>query len=466
MNSLKKAASDFLRDPPSGLWGFWASERLTGALLGLALAAGLVTLILPQKPVGIEGDPLAYGRWLAEVRSQLGAGHDLVRSLGLLDVGHSWGARLLLGSLALNAIISIAEHASRLAVALRHRSTAPEGEEQQEWRIPAATTDAIHRLRAYLEGTSWSVRSPSDDEASILAWRIPWRTGFTLLAYAGLLLALLGVMVNARWGWQEANLTASAGQVLSIAHDRRIELRKDSPQFDPGGSGPLASDQGERVTVLRDGESAAQLRLHGAWPRYFQGLLLRQTGDGPSILIDAEESDGQPVTLSVQPASPTGDASAELRFRDTGDEGYLLMPDADLTFRLTYYASAPWQDVDGPIIHVQAIRGGQAAPVWETSVQGNGDWSYQGMTFRTRSQRYAILRIDFAPGFLAIVAGAAVALVGLLALVLTPPTYSIHARRDQGECVLLVDATMLIRGPIARHRLARFRRDLTAILSE
>ena len=462
MEHVKKAIVGFLQDPLSYLWRFWASERVSGALFVLVLLAGLLMLTFPQKPAGIEGNPAAYGRWLADVRSRLGEQHELFHSLGLLDVGHSFGLRLLCALLAFNAILGLAEYASRLQIALRHRSQEPE--ERQEWRIPSAISGSLSRLSAYLERRGWLIQSP-EEGIEFVGWRFPWGGLFILLVYAGLVLTLLGLAANDRWGWLAANLPVSEGQVLSIGHGKNFDLRNDGVQVAAGASRRLGPGWSSLVAVLSDGQDLAKFRLQGAWPRYFRGLLFRQTGYGPSFLIDAVTGDGQPVALSVRPSSPNGRSGTELRFRDTGDEGYLLVPTANLTFRLTYYANAPWQNVDGPVIHIQAIRSGQAEPVWEASVQGDGSWDYQGITYRARSQYYAILRIDFVPGLLVSVGGLLMLLVGLIGASVSPPVYSIRATYGEGEYALLLTGMTLIRGPIARRRLARLHRDIASILS-
>ena len=415
MEQRQFSLSTYLQDPIALLWRFWASARLSLALLSFCLLAILASLILPQASPQIQGDPVAYGRWLAGVRGRYGPGVDAARALGLLQVRNSFGFRSLLVALAFNLILNTVEQMQRLTALARWKGPPEESEFRQEWTAAhsLAHAEAMERLRAYLKKKRLCLREEMNEgqPARLLAWRLPWGHVFRLLPHLGILLVLGGLLVTERWGWQEIDLPLGKGQLYAVGHDTDLTLSGESIAVSLLSDGAPAAWQSE-VALSHNGQEVRRGLVRSGVPLYYRGLLLCQSDLGPSVEATAQDESGQPVIVQTLPLQAPEQKRASLRFRNNGDEGYFAVPGRNLSLRLTYYTSLPQYGEPGPVVHVQAYRGGQTTPLWDTFLRDEATWILDNTKYYLRLEHYAILQIVFAPGWPLMVAGVALIVLG------------------------------------------------------
>jgi hypothetical protein len=129
--------------------------------------------------------------------------------------------------------------------------------------------------------------------------------------------------------------------------------------------------------------------------------------------------------------------SAELRFRGRGDEAYLSISGYSVSYRVTYYDRVPEQGIEEPVIHVQAIRSGTPAPLWESaSLVADGGWTHQGIEFQVQPSSYAVLRLWRLPGLGLTVGGMALCAIFILAAAAAPPVQGVSVEPREGGLVV------------------------------
>jgi len=155
----------------------WRWVNKTSVLLGLVcilLLLLILTLLLPQAPVP-PADEAAFLRWLAQVRTSLGASTSLLASAGLLSVRTSWWVRIVF---ALLALVSIA----RGARLLEH----------------------------------WNKFTP-------------YGRGLQLVILMGALLLTVGWGLQLRTGWIETGVSAWPGEAIVLPyHGKTMEAPRDA----------------------------------------------------------------------------------------------------------------------------------------------------------------------------------------------------------------------------------------------
>lgn len=442
-----------LQDPFGAVWRFLASRKLTLALCVLLALAGLLMALFPQMPLGLQGDPLAYGRWLAQMRGRYGDSQDLLQRLGLFDVQGSLGLRILLGLLALHAAIHIAEGFSRLSGAMNGQHGA------NPLRV-ACIAEPDDQVRAALirwaEGKGMRPQGPEGEWAG---WqRFPWRGFWLLLPYVGILLALVGLAINGWSGWQEPELVITPGQEAVVGYDSGLTLVADTILAEGNAT--------TQLTLYKHGEPVGQGRLRGRWPWLYQSYLLSQRAGGPAIVVRATDQDGEPVPVRSQPPRPAAGSGTELLFRDTGDEGYLLVSDLNVTFRLTYYSEIPEAGLAGPVINVQAIRSGEMLPAWEAWLEGDGNWGYQDIAFQVQHTRYAVITLSLVPGLPLMALGILLGLLGIIMTLASYPLYGLGLEKDGDGCQVILYHWPPRLGFLDRQRLHAVRQEIEALLAE
>jgi cytochrome c biogenesis protein len=400
----------YLRDPLALIWRIGCSRRLSLVLFSMLVLALLLSSWFPQATYELPGDSASYTRWLAAVHQRYGVMTDWARALGLFDLRGSFVFRLLLVAIAYNLLISLADQINSLFA--RTGELPATNDYQPVWVIEhgLASAEAMARMRGYWQRRRlWIIR----EEGSRFFLRLPWRQAFALLAHLGLVFALAALLLNERFGWQEARVSLAEGQSYNMARLGGLTLVADSIAVSFGEqSAPL--DWQSDLSLMDQGQQLALGQVRAGHPWRFREGLFGQTGFGLAAELVAKGEQGQPELVQALPAQP-GQRGQVINFSASGEEGYFAVPGRGLSFRLTYYDALPQRGIEGAVIHIQAYRSGQITPVWESFLQDQASLSLDGIEYRFHRTYYAVLQASFIPGVGMFILGLVMVLAGAAA---------------------------------------------------
>ncbi len=216
-------------DPLRFLWQLLTNVKFALLLVGLAVVAGLVGVVVPQVPAPMRGNPAARSAWLELQREDFGAFTGPFDRLGLFDVFHSWWFTGLWAVIIVAVTVCTVSrflptwrsvHRPPKAVAGRYFETAHhrasfthEGGAQAVERLLAKRRYRVERVKSE-EGAEY-----------LFAERFAWSHYGTFLSHLALLLLLVGGLLTVFAGFD---------RTLVIA-----ETTPPAPVFDEPGPGQL-----------------------------------------------------------------------------------------------------------------------------------------------------------------------------------------------------------------------------------
>lgn len=393
------------------LWRLLASARLT-AFLFLILALFLVvSVFLPG------GSDLRADAWTLR-----GPG-----SFDLRQVPDSILLRLILGGLALNSLVVVADRWPLSWRRLRDRfPIAPERNVGQvalvETTLAASTEQAAARLREALEGRGFSCRVdlPNPDEAGkgACTWaadRFPWGWAAALFFPLGILLLLLGLALSGSFSWREGGIALAPGQTHGL-QQTALALRLD--EVDREGYSRLSlllpgSDEGDGTAVVGSG-----LVRPGQMFDAF-GLTFFQEDYRPAARLWVTDSAGSPLTLQLFPAHASQSGYARVSFPAERNEVYLTVPDRALSLRLVFYSSLP--EEAGPVFLVEFYKADRLEPSYHAFAHSGDAVSFGGVRCELTVEYDAVLGATWNPGAWLVLPGALLLVLGLFFLTVASP---------------------------------------------
>jgi len=352
------------RDPWRTVWQIVTGDLLLVALL-LAVAAGLtLTAWLPQMPAA---DPVAHAQWLSEAQARFGTATQTMQALGLFTVTYSLGFRALLALLAGCLLLRLIEGGGRL---WRSREMA---EPRGEWRGPVDV-----RLRDVLDDLRRRHYRVLREPLLVQADHWPWADLFPLLAYAGALLLLVGLLITHLWGWRVEGLIVRSGERITL----------------PG--------TGKWVTLDEDGRQVT----------HSPGIVTFVEGRGPGVRASANDGAEKPLSLQL----PEADPATQLTLALTEDQ-YFAIPEVSMVVRL-----APQSDSASTPVRVQFYRSPPGRFITEmvTEKGGSAELTVDEVTLRLTRAPYTRLTATFNPGLWLTAAGLVLLIAGLLGSVAWP----------------------------------------------
>lgn len=226
-----------------------------------------------------------------------------------------------------------------------------------------------------------------------------------ILAAAGGLVILLGLLVNATWG----------------GATRDLQLIEGAPAIGAAGEGG--------VSVGLTGDWTLMVERPGRAVAYFTTAPLRPALSGPywiypraggsTLQVAATDGAGQAASLlALESATDAG--SLTLPFRANQTEQTFTAPDQGLAFRVVSYPALPERGVAGPVFLVEAYRQGQAEPALSELVEGRGDLMVDDTTYSLRRGRYVTADVAYAPGWPLLALGGLATLAGLAVVFFWP----------------------------------------------
>ena len=397
------------------VWRIASSARVTLILIALLVLSSALAATFPQQPSGLEAR--AAARWLDATATSAGRFGPLLRSLGLFGVMGGIGQRVLLAALAYNLALRLAAQAQQAWRAWRGSDVLPEppmGAAHCRITVSEPLTDAPayvqNKLRARYREVTVRDEPPGvraqESTRYVYAERRRFGTVGALLACAGPLLALLGLLVNSASGWRTSDVSLASGDHTTLRQAGGLMLTLDGISGDGGATTSV-------ITATREDGTARQVRARPLLPARWGDLWILQRSTGAALSVLARDDRGRPLLL--QALEPAGQASGELHiaFRPTDTEQEFAAPAQNLVFRVVSYPALPEKGIDRPVFVVEAYRGDDPTPVLRELVQDQADLTLADQTYVLRRDRYAVLEIGYLPGGSLVAAGILLMLLGL-----------------------------------------------------
>jgi len=409
------------QDVIGSLWRIVSAPSLTVALVVVGVLGLALGLAIPQIPATALADPAVGEIWLNALRQRYPAFVGWLFWLGLVDLRHAWWLRSAYGLLALNLSLRLVSLVwPSQAVDEQHPSLTlvhPDPEVEAE----ALCLGAAHTLRKL----GFRVKA-SEDAALCFADRFSLPS---ILVLAGLLLAILGLVVSERTAWWERGIVLRPDQTRPLGHTTGLAVT--GRVLDIAAS--LAAEPEEPVaelTLLRAGRVEAAMRLNGHWPVAREWLLFSLSSIEPALLIRAQDSEGNGLGLQTPETGSTEyrelslrfgeddtpqylvtlDSSGARQFEQRGNERYVIVPSRGLTLRLVYRPAGTAQDMGS--YSLEAFREGQATPFERTSIESAILIKIDGCHFIFEPRYEAVIDYGRDPGWVLAAIGGILALVG------------------------------------------------------
>jgi hypothetical protein len=271
----------------------------------------------------------------------------------------------------------------------------------------APPLDAIaSRLRARRYRVTLA-QAPQDADAPPPGWltadRAPWALLLSLLLHVGLLLAVLGILVNSTLGWDVPRQPIDADTPVTFPRSQfglalqAIDVSKNSATFDL---------QGERQTVVLPlGQSVPLGGVRSA--PLSCCLTLRLADITPGYRISAADVAGKPLTIT---ASSYADPAREVMLTFRRDE-----PGRLIAIEQARMALLVSEDKGGRV-QVYGLPGGNV--LTDTLIRPTVAVSGTMLQFKPTTS--AVIAAQYRPGDIPLWVGGVLALIGLVGVVVWP----------------------------------------------
>ncbi len=346
-------------------------------LLGLTGLAFAAHQWLPQAPTSLAADAAARGAWQSTAASALPAG-SFLNALGLLDLAHNPGLRILLALLAATLVLRLLD---AIYLIWATRRVAP----PDRW-LPGVAT--LNRQQTGAAGFSdWETslaqgfgrwqRTPVTDASAAETFEeavgdrnhtFSWAG---LLVELGLVVALLAMVLNLRSSWQIDALSLDPGQSASLA-----PFSADFVRLDEAGAALELCCQTPRSAALTDS-------LHLGAP----GLRLHVQQVGPALALSAL-ADGEVVPLQAVEQSDAPASRLILRFPQERSERAAALPDRNLFLRVVALPDGQFS--------IQALDAANNLLLTDL-VAAASELTIGDLTLEVRPSRYAVVGVTARP---------------------------------------------------------------------
>jgi cytochrome c biogenesis protein len=401
------------------VWRFFAAPATLLILLALLAAALVLSTLIPQIPPDVSTNPQL---WLALQPELQSPSNDLAQAVGLYGIYDAFWFRLLLVLTGLALFVWMVESAelawrasrgrwtpSTLALwgshPLRHRLAVPRAPAQIEGQLGGSLAGRGYRTAPVAR--SHGIETAPNWVASrhgALLWARP-------LAYAGLLLALLGLAMMAIWGWQSSQWQPAVGERLAVGHGTGYTIRLDA--FDPLTGAEVQPEGGQyesRITWLAGDQPVGQDLAGIGRPATRGGLAVRQVGYVPDVTLRGVDQAGKPVLF--QPGGVTSKATEQvsLAFGSSETQQVIVLPGQGFFLLLDLEPASGGAD---PLLRLALLRSAEAEQESLAVLRQSGAVSFDGLNLEVDLGYRPVLQVDYRPGMLLVIAGIALAAVAV-----------------------------------------------------
>ncbi len=409
-------------EPLSLLWRVFAAPQTLMVLLGLLAVALALASLVPQIPPQARDAPQA---WLALQSGPLASGNSLIRVLNLYDIFYSFWFRALLALIGLTLFVWVVDSAEFARLCTGATACPPAtfthwGSRAQQIRVasPFEPEETLARLRELLAGLGYRfvevVDLPVPNLVAVRRGAVLWSRP---LAFAALLLALVGLAIVGIWGWQGADWHPGPGDVWQVGHGSSLHLRLDAFGPAPNSAGRLCDYRSE-ITWLQADAPLEQAIVGVGRPTTTQGVTARQVSIVPYVKLQAWDESGQPLALQPAGSQRALPSEVEVLFPSSTAQPLVLIPGRDLLLTLSFEAVGPQGK---PQLQVFLLRNGGAESQRLGTLSQSGSLSGDDLRLDVDLAYRPVLQVSHSPAMGLALGSLAVALVALAVGWLLPP---------------------------------------------
>lgn len=306
----------------------WQTVTGDSLLVILLVAAAVGLLAAAWLPQSPISNPAAYARWLSETQARFGKATQTMQALGFFGVARSFGFRTLLALLGGVFLVRLVERGLR---------------------------------------------------------------PFSLLAYGGGLLLLIGLFITHLWSWRVEGLIVQSGERASV----------------PGTASWVALD-GDTLGIT-----------HSA------GIAAFAEARGPGARVSATDAQGNSLTVQRTENDPLTELTLAL-----AEDQLFAIPKAQLIIHLAPQAGRPIE-AHTPVL-VQVYRYPPVRLETEAVLEGDTELAIDDVRLRFASAPYAQVTATFNPGLWPAGIGIVLSLVGLGGCIVRPKTRGSEKASEEG----------------------------------
>ena len=348
MDVLSIQRSPQRTSPPltARIWQVFGHPAALLLLLVLLLPALIADVWLPQTPSVMGDDTLVRNAWLAATAARYPAG-EFMQAMGLFDLAHNTFLRLLIVLLAAVLVVRLFNRL-HLAWSTRQLSTPLQA-------LPL-TSSHDFEMKTAVEPEQWEgvclsqcqrqqQEKGGNDGVTFRWWgdRHQTFTWVAALIELGLMLVLLSLALNLRFGWQLDELSLDPGDLARLEpySVQTLTFAEDAETIS------LCCQPERNVSV-----TTGTLKLGALW--------VRQIQMGPALKMDVLANE---QSLLLQPIEQGGSPEQELvlRFPQERSERAVAIPQRNLFLRIVHTGPDQYNiealDASSTVLLSQKIEG-------------------------------------------------------------------------------------------------------------
>jgi hypothetical protein len=304
-------------DPFRWAWQLLTNVKFALFLVGLALAAGIIGVVLPQVPGPMRANPAARSAWLELRRETYGPLTGTIDALGLFDVFHSaWFNGLWVLIIVAVTVCTVSRfRPTWRAVQRPQRTVADSYFERAHHRADFTHEGGASAVETLLRRRRYRVERVAERDGSVylFADRFAWSQYGTFISHLALLMLLIGALLTTMAGFDRTLVIAETTPAAPVFADPGpgqlfIRMLDAHRGLDEGGNiidyhSMIEVRRGDEVkvckTTVNDPCHAFGYKVHqAAWFNDIARLRI-QAPNGQLLYDDVVDFDSQTAAVPV-----------------------------------------------------------------------------------------------------------------------------------------------------------------------
>lgn len=219
-NSGSKAIEPSGLDPLRTIWDLLTNVKFALFLVGLALGAGLIGVVIPQVPGPMRGNPAARSAWMGLREKTYGPFTGTMDNLGLFDVFHSaWFNGLWVLIIVAVTVCTVSRFRPTWRAVQRPQLSVADGYfERAHHRASFAHEGGTDAVEGLLRKRRYKVQRAGERDGAtyLFADRFAWSQYGTFLSHLALLMLLVGALLTTMAGFDRTFVFAEGAPEASV----------------------------------------------------------------------------------------------------------------------------------------------------------------------------------------------------------------------------------------------------------